>query len=533
MNYRYQSSSRWAAAGFTAALLTTVSSTALAQTASQSASQAASEARILALESQVQALAAQLQELKESAAVQIDQIADLKSSGAAQIKDLRTAQAATTVSLANGRPTFATADGQFTASIRGVLQFDAALYDQASAGPIATDFRRGSFNDAAENDRARDLNDGTNFRRARLGVEGKAFGAFQYNFIYDFGGSGVEEAGKISSAWLQYNLPTKAPIGLRVGAFAPPTSLEDAASSNSSLFPERASPAELVRSLAGGDGRTAIGVFSNGERWNVSASLTGNLVAAQTFDEQLGFVGRASFVPFKGFDWVTHVGVNANLVIEPPASGPEIPGGAVRNVRLRERPELRVDATRLVDTNNIDADSATALGLELGAQKKSLYVQGEYFKIDVDRRIGLLPDPDFSGWYAQGGWLLTGGARRYSTATAGFDGPRVTKPFDWRKGQWGEIELAARYSHLDLNFREGTGTLVPVGSIRGGEQDVISLGVNWYLNNVVNLEFAYRDVSVDRLSPGGAAFIAGSTPPAGAQVGQDLNIWSLRTQYAF
>lgn len=29
------------------------------------------------------------------------------------------------------------------------------------------------------------------------------------------------------------------------------------------------------------------------------------------------------------------------------------------------------------------------------------------------------------------------------------------------------------------------------------------------------------------------AFIAGSTPVAGAQVGQDLDIWSLRTQYAF
>jgi phosphate-selective porin OprO/OprP len=39
---------------------------------------------------------------------------------------------------------------------------------------------------------------------------------------------------------------------------------------------------------------------------------------------------------------------------------------------------------------------------------------------------------------------------------------------------------------------------------------------------------------VDRLSPGGTAFGAGVlTPPAGAQVGQTLNIWSLRTQYAF
>ena len=32
---------------------------------------------------------------------------------------------------------------------------------------------------------------------------------------------------------------------------------------------------------------------------------------------------------------------------------------------------------------------------------------------------------------------------------------------------------------------------------------------------------------------GGTAFLAGSTPPAGAQVGQDLDVWALRTQFAF
>jgi len=44
----------------------------------------------------------------------------------------------------------------------------------------------------------------------------------------------------------------------------------------------------------------------------------------------------------------------------------------------------------------------------------------------------------------------------------------------------------------------------------------------------------YQRVEVSRLSPGGTAFGAGAlTPPAGAQIGQDLNIWSFRTQYAF
>ena len=477
--------------------------------------------------------AARIAALEAQLSVLQQQVSDLKAATAASLKDVRTAQSATTVSLANARPTFSTGDGAFSASIRGVFQADAALYDQAAAGPLATDFRRGSFGDANENERARDLSDGANVRRARIGIEGKAFGAFEYNMVYDFGGSGTEEAGKISSAWIQYSgLPAK----IRAGIYAPVTSLEDAANNTGSLFVERASVAETVRGLAGGDGRAAIGMLSNGERWNFSAAVTGNTVTTQTFDEQLGFVGRFAYVPFKGDGWLIHTGVNTNLVIHPAKSGPDVAsaGGAISNVRLRDRPELRVDGTRLIDTGNIDADSVTAIGLELGAQRKNVFVQGEYFDIKVDRRSGVLADPKFSGWYVQAGWTLTGESRRYSTAAAGFDAPRPAKPFDLKKGGWGALELAARYSTFDLDYLAGAPGTAPVtGAIRGGEQNILSLGANWYLNSVVSISAAYRNVEIKRLSPGGSAFVAGSTPAAGVQVGQDLDIWSLRTQYAF
>lgn len=457
------------------------------------------------------------------------QLADLKASSGAGIAQVRATQQATTVSLANGRPTLATGDGQFTAAFRGVFQLDGAIHYQDDAGPLASDFRRGSFNDATENERARDLSDGLNFRRVRLGIEGKAFGDFEYNFLYDFGGSGTEEGGKVSAAWLQYNGLGFAKV--RIGAFPPPTSLEDAASNASSLFAERPAPAELVRGLAGGDGRTGLGVYAGGDRWTAAGVLTGNLVGTQTYDEQSGFVGRVSYVPFKRTDALIHVGANVNLVLSPAATGPGLPGGAASPIRLRERPELRVDGTRLVDTGNIDADGVTALGVELGAQRKNLYLQAEYFDIAVERRSSALPDPDFSGWYIQAGWTLTGEARRYNAA-GGFDGPRPAKPFDLKAGTWGAWELAARYSVLDLNDREDA--LPALGSIRGGEQSIFSLGLNWYVNNGVTLQASWRNVSVDRTSPGGSAFGAGAATPAlGTQVGQDLNIFAFRTQYAF
>ncbi|AAK22274.1 hypothetical protein [Caulobacter vibrioides] len=44
---------------------------------------------------------------------------------------------------------------------------------------------------------------------------------------------------------------------------------------------------------------------------------------------------------------------------------------------------------------------------------------------------------------------------------------------------------------------------------------------------------ADRHLKIKRLSADGMTFVAGSPQAAGAQVGQDLDSWSVRTQYAF
>ncbi|WP_411288004.1 OprO/OprP family phosphate-selective porin, partial [Phenylobacterium sp.] len=259
------------------------------------------------------------------------------------------------------------------------------------------------------------------------------------------------------------------------------------------------------------------------------------VIGTQTFDEQTAFVGRVAYVPYKTDDSLIHLGANTVVVIDPAASGPDVAPGAAANIRLRERPELRVDGTRLVDTGNIDAEGATAVGLEFAAQRKALHVQAEYYRIDVQRRASALSDPSFGGWYVQGAWTLTGQPRRYSIATATFDAPRGDRPFSRGSGDWGVWELAARYSALDLDYRAGApGSAAAASAIRGGEQKIVTLGLNWYPNAAVRFQADYQHVDVDRLSPGGTALGAGEpTPPAGAQIGQTLNIWSLRTQYAF
>ncbi|HEX7944046.1 MAG TPA: porin [Phenylobacterium sp.] len=498
-------------------LLCSAAQPALAQAVATASTQGSGISQETAL-----ALIARLDALEKRNAELQQQVTELKTQTKAGDDAIRKDLGGTKVSLKDGRPAFATADGKFTAAFRGVFQLDAAHYDQAKPGPLATDFRRGSLGDAAEADRARDMSDGANFRRARIGVEGKAFGDWDYSFLYDFGGSGVESAGIINQAWLQYS-----GLGwgrLRIGAFAPPASMDDATSTNGMPFLERAAVSEVIRGLAAGDGRTGAGLYANGERWNLSAIVTGNTVGVSTFDEQLAFVGRATFLPWKGEHGLVHVGLNTTQIIHPAAGGPNVAGGAVTNVRLRERTESRVEGVRLVDTGNIDASSVAAYGVEAAAQFRAFSLQGEAFRIGVERRASALPDPKFSGWYLQGAWTLTGEARRYNIASATFDAPKVEKPFSLKDRNWGVWELAARYSDLDLDD----------GAVRGGEQQVWTLGLNWYPNNAVRFQANYQHVDVDRVSPGGAAFGAGAlTPPAGAEIGQSLDIWSLRTQYAF
>lgn len=504
--------------GAAALVLASTATPALAQAVATATAQPSgiSQEAALALTARLDALERRNDELER-------QVQTLKAQTAAGEQSIRKDLGATKATLKDGRPMFATSDGQFTAAVRGVFQLDAAHYDQGRPGPLATDFRRGSLGDAAEADRARDMADGTNFRRARLGVEGKAFGDWDYGFLYDFGGSGVEGGGVINQAWVQYSgLPF---AKLRIGAFAPPAGMDDQTSTNGMPFLERAAVSELVRGLAAADARTGVAAYMGGERWTASAAVTGNAVGASGFDEQLGFVGRAAVLPWKGAHGLIHLGINTSQIVHPAATGPDVaPGGAATPVRLRERPETRVEGVRLVDTGAIDARRVSAWGLEAAAQYRAFHVQSEYFAIGVDRRASALANPDFSGWYVQGAWTLTGQPRRYAMASATFDAPKVDRPFSLKARSWGVWELAARFSDLDLND----------GAVRGGEQQVLSLGLNWYPNNAVRFMANFQDVEVDRLSPGGTAFGAGVlTPPAGAQVGQTLQTWSFRTQYAF
>jgi phosphate-selective porin OprO/OprP len=462
---------------------------ALATGVQGSAGQNPQQSKIDALQDQIDALNAQVSDLKRSSS---DQYADVTRTQTDQQKpDVG-------ISLKNGRPSFKSADGNFSLDIRALVQYDTAYYAQGEV-PAGTDFSSGS-----------------NFRRARLGVQGTLFKDWSYQFIYDFGGSGTEGAA-ISTAFIQYD--GLGQVHWRIGAYPTPESFDDTTAAPDLLFLERAQPTDLARSIAGSDGRDGTTLFAYDDRYFAAISYTGDLVQdTAVYDEQQAIVGRLAYRLYKGDDANFAIGGDSSYVFKVADTSA---GGFPSTLRLRERPELNVDDNniRLIDTGNIDASKLLEWGVEATGNWHSFYAQGGYFNFDVTRRDSALPDPSFDGWYLQGSWILTGEAKPYNASTGSYGLPKPNSPLSFDSGGFGAWELAARYSVLDLNDNAGvTGHATPTGGIRGGEQKIWTVGVNWYPNNAIRFVLDYQHTDVDRLNG------------SGGDIGAKLDAVSLRTQ---
>jgi phosphate-selective porin OprO/OprP len=517
------------------------------------------DAKLQALESEVSELKSEMAQMREAqgaqaaTAGQVQQLQAQVAQANQQVAEVKTAQAAadanivqlqappsgaTTIpSLPNGKLALATADGRFSANIRAIIMFDAGKYFQKDNLPATTT--------------GRDLNDGTNFRRARFGIDGKLFKDFDYAIIYEFGGSGGEDAGHIQEIWAQYT--AWKPWKIRLGAFEPNIGLEAAVSTGQMMMLERPSPAEVARNVAAGDSRSALQVYGNGiwgagdsgiaTRWFLSGAFTGNTVGtinstggstAQPFDEQTAIIGRAALAPFESNDWQVHFGVNGQYVFMPNDSTGPAGGLSPRYlVQLRDRPELRLDATRLVDTGTIDARHVSVIGGEFAATVQNFSLESEYFHYHIERRNATNPaiapsNPSFNGWYVQGAWVVTGESRPYNPAEGRIDAPKMNYNWNPAAGTWGAFELVARYSDLDLNYHDCGAGKAPgaagtpcFDAIRGGHQKIASFGVNWYLNPDMRFMLDYQHVDVNRFNT------------AGTQIGQEYDAVAMRAQLTY
>jgi phosphate-selective porin OprO/OprP len=152
-------------------------------------------------------------------------------------------------------------------------------------------------------------------------------------------------------------------------------------------------------------------------------------------------------------------------------------------VHYLTEPEFNKSPT-FVDTGLIDASESLQLNFEASWRKGPFWLAAEYVDTAVDSPT--FGDLDFSGYHITGSWILTGEMRAYRKKTGIFGPVPVAKSvYQGGKGAW---ELGARISSIDLTD----------GLVDGGEMDILSLGVNWWLTPVFNVNFNYRYITLDR-----------------------------------
>ncbi len=345
-----------------------------------------------------------------------------------------------------------------------------------------------------------DQDDYFEFRAARLFLAGTLYERVEFKAEFDFA-DGPGDSAIFKDVYIGVN---KIPwIGnFRVGHFKEPFSLEELTSSRFITFMERATP----NAFAPGRNTGAM-IFDTAfeERLTWAAGIFRD---ADNHARDMGEGEYAGTFRLTGLPWfqdatkLWHVGAAFST------RRVEDNAGAHSTYRVRQRPETH-GADRFVDTGTLDqSPHDNRLGLETALVYGSWSLQGEYLVNWLDRRTDATHDDlAFDGWYVFGGFFVTGEGRNYKKSSAAFD--RVKPLANFMNGECGTgaIELAVRYSNIDL-IDQG---------IDGGEMNCLTLGVNWYLNPMTRVMLNYINADVDH---------------RGVDLG-DANIFMMRFQVDF
>ena len=489
----------------------------------------APDQRLSAIEAQIRALQDELRRVKHDLAARDGQVRAAQQQANTARSEAQQAQAIASqptpaqpvsaspplpppvgaVSFPQNRPTLTSADGHYSLAIGLQLHYDVGGYFQGT-------------HPSPDNRSVNRLDDfGQNLRRARIPVVFKA-GDFTVNLTPDFGGS-PDGSPTVYQATVGYNGIKNTNILL--GYYKPELTLGDSQSSNDFLFLERPSIVEIARNIAAGDARAVFGANTYGDRYFVAAYLTGGTYASQnptvSTGQQTGAALRVAGRPVATNDVDLLLGVSASdaFRLNRTSTG--------ETIELRDRPELRIDQNRLIDTGVIQASGAYEYGGEVAVRYRNLFLQGEYIQMNVNR-IGVAgnagaPHLLFDGGYAEASYIITGEPRRYDPAVGAFTRPRPAEPFSLKDGHFGAVEVAARYSVVDLDSHVSRGIAASVsGGVFGGRQQVYSAGVNWYPMQNLRFMLDYDRIEVDRLDTTGTK-----------QIGQKLHAVALRAQAAF
>lgn len=365
-----------------------------------------------------------------------------------------------------------------TVKLTGFFQADAVWFGQSDANRLAVG--RGNLS-------AGDVQDGADFRRARLAGVGKAWDNVAYMLEMDFAFPGRPS---FMDVWLE--LEEAVPFAtLRIGQFRQPLGMDGQTSVKDLTFLERGLPfaflpfrqiGAMVSDPVPDDEVTwAASVFrfptdafggnvgDNGG-YGFATRLTRVLASEQQASPLLHFGGGYSFID--PANDVVRYRNQPEVFVGETGGGGLVPVGVPSNV------------PPFVDTGLLPTDQVNLFNIELATAWGAFYTQSEAFFAVVGQQAG--PNLVFPGYYVHAAYLLTGESREYNRRAGVFQRV-VPHSSTGRQGGSGAWEVAVRWSHIDLTDE----------NVAGGRLNDLTGGVNWYLNPHTKFQFNYIHAFLD------------------------------------
>jgi phosphate-selective porin OprO/OprP len=427
----------------------------------------------VAQDTDVNALFRRIEELEQRVKV-LDRNRELAEEAAAE-----KAKTTPKVSLGAGGFSVASADSNFTFKVRGYVQTDGRFYASDRVDTAA--------------------NDSFLIRRARPIFEGTVYQKFDYRVMLDFGAqSSLSTANNalLQDAYVTARLLPE--FQIVAGKMKEPVGLERLQSGSNLLFPERAYPTQLLPNrdvglqlqgdLFGGLLRYEAGVFNG-----VADGGSGDF---DTTDSDKDVAGRLFAHPFRstGIEALEGLGIGV-------AGTYGEQSGSLRNFVSAGLQRFFTYRTSSVATSpNVLSD-----GVHWRLTPQAYYYWGpfgllaeyaissqEVLQAGGGAGAGQRERLEHTGWQVAASYFVTGEANSFRAVT-----PR--KPVTLAEGGgWGALELAARFTELDVD--DDAFPIFANPATAATKATTWSVGANWHLNRNLKLSLDYDHTTFDAAS---------------------------------
>jgi phosphate-selective porin OprO/OprP len=409
---------------------------------------------------------------------------------------------------------FRTPDKDFNIHLGGRIHADSVWWRQPVylKGPPPGN---GGIPNSNPGDGVGPLDDGFFFRRVRIRADGTVSQHVEFMFEYDF-----ENLNQIAFDHMWVGLKDLPVINtIRIGQMKVPQGLDMMGNDYHLTFLERSALSDAFWTLFAPGVEIANTYF---DQHMTTQSMFHRAATNQPYngsdfgDGAYAFTTRVTGTPVWECDgrYMVHLGANYQWRRGEPGRNAGGTGSAFADtqnvVRFRDRPELRDavgtggNSARFTDTGWLITDGVSTMGPEFMTIWGPFSVQAEATCSFVDGARQVYPAADFNkargtpmfwGGYVQTSYFLTGENRGYDRRFGYFDRPKILNPFRWYCGdniiQCGAWEMAYRFSYTDLNDN----------GISGGLLYEHTVGLNWYLQDNLKLQFNYLNIRRDVIEP--------------------------------